>query len=241
MKMLIVMGLYAHLVHYWYSLSGPSISMTSLSGAVGGTGLTYTLDKWSDTGDYSSSGNLARYAEVLVFLFMYMYSASQQPGIILSTVASILLTSVYDNDWMGFSIKGLFRGSKTLFVPAVHIFWTSSIFGRLHDTTVLSLFVLRLIILNIAMDVKDIDTDLRRGVKTIPNLIGREASFTLIALLYSIVCMFSVYLNIVSLAISSASLAALVAIHPRDTAPNVVMYADSASLLAGRVLHGLLV
>lgn len=178
----------------WASAAGEEMGIVSLVAATSGASATYIVDHLGDENFYSAKKGTA-YAQLCVFVPVCLACCFYETRLLKLFAAFVLLAAFYDSPvpLLGVKFKNLFPYSKTLFVPAMHVGWCFSLCGSVPPIGVGIQMLLNFVVLNIAMDMKDIESDRKNGVVTVPNTIGKDN--TMLFLFY-----FSLLLSLTSAA-----------------------------------------
>ena len=162
----------------WVLHAGGNLSYLRTLAVGSGAWATYEFDHLGEESFNSSPSRIQAYTILVLNTCIVLAAASFDTHIFYVASIFMALAAFYDCPvpYFGIRIKRLFPCSKTIYVPAMHAGWTFAMSETpLHGPTVLLLF-LSYACLNVAMDIKDIDDDRKKGVITIPTLVGPDVT-----------------------------------------------------------------
>lgn len=167
--------LYGLHLQTWAAAAGGTLSPTRTFAAASGTIATYIADHLSEPSSYSADAWSERFVLALSALGV-LAACAAEPDLIAKFATFVALAACYDRPVPGTAvrIKALFPFSKTLFVPAMHVLWCATISETPLGAASWLWMGFYYVLLNVAMDVKDVADDRRKGVVTVPNTFGAE-------------------------------------------------------------------
>ena len=160
----------------WARAAGGSLGPWRMLATAAGSAGTYAFDHLNEQTTYSGS----RTYEIGVLAASIMITfvcCIQEPTLPFNYIIFSAMALCYDTPvLMGFRVKALFPFSKTIFVPFMHVMWCV-VMSDAYVWTQSNLFMfIHYAILNVALDIKDIADDRKRGVTTVPNTVGADAT-----------------------------------------------------------------
>lgn len=174
---LITVVVYCMGLRAWCHAAGGELTPVRMIAVGSGMTATYMLDHIGQPSSYSN-GWFTELAALAVSAAGAGASCYQEPALLRKFAAFAALAAFYDTPVprLGVRIKALFPFSKTLFVPAMHVMWGAAVSEADVWAEAWAWMFLYYVLLNVAMDFKDVEDDASRGVITVPNALGWECA-----------------------------------------------------------------
>jgi hypothetical protein len=169
---------YALNLSSWVAEAGGRMDLVRTLGLGAGTMATYVADHMAEPTFYDASGARSVRLQLLGSSLLLGVCCAVDHHIFWTTLCFVAMAAFYDTPMpvIGWRIKRLFPCSKTLFVPAMHVGWCFCLSGTPWHWGVGLLMFATYVLINVAMDIKDIAEDRSKGVVTVPTLIGADAT-----------------------------------------------------------------